>query len=286
MEASEECVICKQPTGTLPKATLTEKGSGSINKASKERKDTVFCSPGQKVHQECRRKYCKPDQIAKALRSKEQQVISMNAEKQVLRSAEKEFNFSTNCFYCGEPAISGRKRKGTQVIPVRTVETKDTILAICHERGDDWANAVQARILHVHNLHAADAVYHRVCSVNFCTMKQVPVIHDHKGNTSKKLKVGRPPEKQQVDAFLEVARFLKENDDKQITIHDLIQSMEENLGESKLSAYSYPYMKQKLTEHFGDKIIETEINGKPNVITFRNKAKVNTHLKGMIRLSH
>ena len=62
--------------------------------------------------------------------------------------------------------------------------------------------------------------------------------------------------------------------------------MEENLGESKLSAHSYPYMKQKLTEHFGDKIIETEINGKPNVITFRNKAKANTHLKGMIRLSH
>ena len=49
--------------------------------------------------------------------------------------------------------------------------------------------------------------------------------------------------------------------------------MEENLGESKLSACSYPYMKQKLTEYFGDKIIETEINGKPNVITFKNKAK-------------
>ena len=58
-------------------------------------------------------------------------------------------------------------------------------------------------------------------------MKQVPVIYDHNGNTSKKLKVGRPPEKQQVDAFLEVARFLEENDDEQITIHDLIQRMEE-----------------------------------------------------------
>ena len=67
---------------------------------------------------------------------------------------------------------------------------------------------MQARILHVHDLHAADAVYHRVCSVNFCTMKQVPVIHDHKGNTSKKLKVGRPPEKQQVDAFLEIMHHL------------------------------------------------------------------------------
>ena len=191
METSEECVICKQSTGTLPKATLTEKGSGSINKASKERKDTLFCSPGQKIHQECRRKYCKPDQIAKALRSKEQQVMHTNTEKQVLRSAEKVFNFSTNCFYCGEPAITGRKRKGTQVIAVRTVETKDTILAICHERGDDWAKAVQARILHVHDLHAADAVYHRVCSVNFRTMKQVPVIHDYESNTSKKLKLGR-----------------------------------------------------------------------------------------------
>ena len=273
MEASEECVICKQSTGTLPKATLTERGSGSINKASKERKDTLFCSPGQKVHQGCCRKYCKPDQIAKALRSKERQVMHMNTEKQVLRLAEKVFNFSTNCFYCGEPAISGRKREGTQVITVRTVETKDTILAICHERGDDWENAVQARILHAHDLHAADAVYHQVCSVNFRIMKQVPIIHDHEGNTFKKLKLGQPPEKQQVDAFLEVAQFLEENDDEQITIHDPIQHMEENLGESEPSAYSYPYMKQRLTEYLGDKIIETEINGKLNVISFRNKAK-------------
>ena len=39
-----------------------------------------------------------------------------------------------------------------------------------------------------------------------------------------------------------------------------------------VSAHSYSYMKPKLTEHFGDKIIETEINGKPNVITFKKKA--------------
>ena len=49
--------------------------------------------------------------------------------------------------------------------------------------------------------------------------------------------------------------------------------MEENLSESELGIYSSPHMKQKLTEYFGNKIIETEINGKPNVITFRNKAK-------------
>ncbi len=31
-------------------------------------------------------------------------------------------------------------------------------------------------------------------------------------------------------------------------------------------------MQQKLQEHFGDRIIQTEINGKPNVVTFRSKA--------------
>ena len=40
MEASEECVVCKQPKGTLPKA----------ENRSKERKDTYICSPGQKEY--------------------------------------------------------------------------------------------------------------------------------------------------------------------------------------------------------------------------------------------
>ena len=49
--------------------------------------------------------------------------------------------------------------------------------------------------------------------------------------------------------------------------------MEKNLADSEHSAYSYPHMQQKRMEWFGDRIIQTEINGKPNVITFRYKAK-------------
>ena len=154
----------------------------------------------------------------------------------MLRSAERQFNFSTDCFFCGKPATLGRKRKSSYVVLVRTVETRDTILKVCCERGDDWANAVQARILHAHDLHAVDAVYHRVCSVNFRTMKQIPVVHEHEVNPSKKVKLGRPQEKQRTDAFLEVAKFLEENDDEQITIHDLIQSMEEDLADTIHSA--------------------------------------------------
>ena len=104
-------------------------------------------------------------------------------------------------------------------------------------------------------------------------MKQIPAIHEHEDSSSKKIKVGRPPEKQRTDAFLEVATFLKENDDEQITIQYLIQRMEENLANTEQSAYSYPHMQQRFKEHFESKIIQTEINGKPNVVTFRNKAR-------------
>lgn len=94
---------------------------------------------------------------------------------------------------------------------------------MCQERGDEWANIVQARILHVHDLHAADAVYHKACSVNFCTMKQIPAIHERENSSLKKARLGRPPEKERTEAFLEVAKFLEENEDQQITIHDPIQ---------------------------------------------------------------
>ena len=49
--------------------------------------------------------------------------------------------------------------------------------------------------------------------------------------------------------------------------------MEDNLFGSDHSAYSPQHMKTKLQELYGDRIINTEINGKPNVVTFRSTAK-------------
>ena len=56
MEKSEECAIFKLPIGTSSKAVLGEKGCMSINKAGEERGDTIYNTPGEQVHQECRRK--------------------------------------------------------------------------------------------------------------------------------------------------------------------------------------------------------------------------------------
>ena len=67
LEDSVLCAICKKSLGSEPKVTLGEKGSESINKASRERRDNIHCTAGQLVHSYCRKKYCAPHQIAKLL---------------------------------------------------------------------------------------------------------------------------------------------------------------------------------------------------------------------------
>ena len=90
---------------------ITKKGSASINKASKERNESLNCTTGQQVHQECRRKYCAPNQIAKALKQTVQRDVAPNSGQKVLRSAEKQFNFSTNCFFGGKTSNIWKKEK-------------------------------------------------------------------------------------------------------------------------------------------------------------------------------
>lgn len=73
---------------------------------------------------------------------------------------------------------------------------------------------------------------------------------------------------------MEVARYLEENDDEQITINHLIDLMEQKLADTEHETYGFTHMKTRLREHFGERIIQTEINGKPNMVTFRTTARV------------
>ena len=132
----QECVICKKTIGDSPKATLGEKGCATINQTSKVN-EAIHCTVGQQVHQECRRKYCASNQIAKALRmSVETDESVATGSQTILRSAERRFEYNTHSFYCGEPVACEKKENNYDVVTVRTVETKATILATCQERGD------------------------------------------------------------------------------------------------------------------------------------------------------
>lgn len=212
-----DCIICKEPLEKGEIVTLGQKGSESVNRASVERNDsTIYTVPGQQVHQYCRKIHCNPNKIAQAKRLSIQSPESSVCHS-VLRSTEKSFSFTNDCSFCGTPVSSGEQRRKSDVFKVTTIDMKDTIMATCSERQDAWSEVVQVRIMNVHDLSAADAMYHQTCSVNFRTGKQIPKMFISDEPAIKKKRVGRPRDEEKTDAFLRVAKFLQDNDDEQIT---------------------------------------------------------------------
>ena len=67
--------------------------------------------------------------------------------------------------------------------------------------------------------------------------------------------------------FLKVAHFVEENDEEKITVNDLTKKMEEFLQNSEEQAYSDVYMKKKLRDHFGDRIVITTTKKQANIVT-------------------
>ena len=193
------------------------------------------------VHQKCRRDFCRPKKSTSKI-IEEQPAIGR-------RSVKPSFNTKEHCFFCGQPAKIDRRKRGNDVIPVRTQDFQDSIAQICKERNDEWSEIVLGRLEYAQDLHAADAVYHQACSVNFRTGKQVPLQHcsdDGSDKDTKRPRQGRPVDTGKATAFLKVVKFLEENDEEQITITDLVNKMQEYLQGSEEQAYSAVYMKAKL----------------------------------------
>ncbi|CAC5425515.1 unnamed protein product [Mytilus coruscus] len=199
----EKCVICQNSISHEDTVVvLGEKGSQSVNKASKSRHDNVVTSAGQKLHQNCRKSYTNPKYIA--LANKEIKHETTNLPK--LRS-KVEFDFKKHCLFCGQlaDAVIGRKRK-SDVYPVRTSEFQCKIEDICKQREDEWALEVRGRLEFVQDLHAADALYQQTCSVNFRTLKQTPLAFSP---IAKKAKTQARRKSSLSESFLFAAKYLQ-----------------------------------------------------------------------------
>ena len=130
--------------------------------------------PGQQVHQNCRREYCLPSNIKRARKVVSSETTS--SHRSLTRKAEQGFSFRTDCFFCGTKFGLNSEREGLgEAFRVTTIETKDTILKIFSERNDEWSETIRASLMNVHDLPAADAVYHQTCNVNFhCNVSYLP----------------------------------------------------------------------------------------------------------------
>ena len=92
-----------------------------------------------------------------------------------LRSSSSQFTFGENCLFCGNTAKNCKRKRGYDVVCVRTLDFQFSVTAICKERNDDWGEEVFGRLQMIpSDLHAADAVYYAQCNSNFRTGKQKP----------------------------------------------------------------------------------------------------------------
>ena len=64
-----------------------------------------------------------------------------------------------------------------------------------------------------YDLHAADTVYHKICDVNFRTMRQISTRYKNEKMCTKKQTLQHPQGKERSEAFLDVVHFLEENDE-------------------------------------------------------------------------
>jgi len=125
------------------------------------------------VHKHCRKEWCNPKLIGLFLKRKSDSGPSIS-NKRSLRSEEPDFSYKEHCLFCGNSDMYEGKKKEFELMHVRTLIIDGTLLGICDDRKDEWAEEIRRRILHARELHSSEAVNHTKCNSNFRTGRKIP----------------------------------------------------------------------------------------------------------------
>ena len=169
---------------------------------------------------------------------------------------------------CGKSAIvDTRHPDRSRVYTVTTLPMHDKLLECCEKRGDLWASEVQTRLLGCVDLVAAEAVYHDGCFSRFMLNKELRRMPQ----TATKAAQGRPQDQGMLQSFEKLCLWLETEADAELyTLSELHSKMEEFSDECVV--YSIKRLKQKLQEHYKESIFFAEVEGRGNVVCFRNMA--------------
>ena len=271
------CPICKKELedgDDRQTSQLFKKGADTINDSSRKRgREDIVAKPGQRVHKQCRNIWTNEKDIKRVIN--QGQGTGSPIKRKSLRVSMGSCNNKTNCFFCGQHIAKGSHGHDEPASQVLTKSFPEAVLAHCEERSDDWAFTVKGRIIYFGNdLRAPDCVYHKQCSINFRTGRDIPE-QFRTGPVTKRKRPGRPKNGDQEQAFLKMCEYLQRNDEEQMTVSDLVSIMSDHLSEEESVPYGNQYMKEKLKGHFGDSIHISEGEGLHDLITMtENTSKI------------
>ena len=260
------CPICKEEIEELSDnwVAIQWRGANGINEASVKRKDDLVVQTGAKVHKDCRKHYTNVNNIKSHLVKKSG--VSVPA-KRTTRQSSGVFDSGKDCIFCG---CTVELDKGNFSL-VRTDKFVGTILEVCECRSDDWGLTVKGRIeFYLHDLHAADGLYHHSCSINFRTLKSVP-LEFQTVRDAKRRKSGRPIDEEKYEAFQKTCAYLELNSEEQLTVASLSRIMNGYLSNPDSEPYDNYSMKKKLKEHFKDSVHFSEAEGLGDIVTMREQ---------------
>lgn len=171
-------------------------------------------------------------------------------------------SLSEICFFCGCTAKYLEKGKSrVDVEMVKTVKFIENIRANISKRNDEWAQQVSNRIEGKDLLNAG---YHKNCNINFQNNKNIPLCH---GVSVSKI-VGRPQNKPRNAAFSKIVELMQSEIGRIFSIKELVELMQQECDETE-GIIENRYVKNKLVEHFGEKIIVISNEGKLDLLALR-----------------
>ena len=265
----QNCVFCEKSLEEGNTVKLYLKGCDTINQASKKRGDNIEVKEGDRIHKECRRTYTK--EYSTIIKKK---VNKSDKVSHGLRSGSAVFCYDTKCLFCcktfQERMFKAEPQRSEKQLAykVRSDSFQQEVKAKCLERKDTWTNEVIARIGYSRDLMASNSVYHQSCSTKFRLGRDPDEDCNEPPAKKRNTVSGRNLDIKREDALLQAVNYLKENDEEQLTIQDLVLKM----GQLCENPFSLKHMKRRLLDYFGERVIITEMKGKPNIITLRSTA--------------
>lgn len=237
----ELCTICNKDLH-YDVTTVKVRGLSSMISKSKQKNDGLWKNwenkSAIKLHDKCRKRYGQSTSSENNFSSEFTSVMNGND----LRS---EFSFLTKCFLCSKVCDNKKKR----VCLVLRNNTKDYLMSICDKRDDEWGRSVKNIIENV-SLRDVQGRYHKHCYTDF------------RREVTRSTR-GRPENYDLAEAFKNVCEFIDNSADSQFQLSDLHLVMGDCIPKNET-------LINKLTQHYGSKVIIMQNSGKQPIICMRD----------------
>ena len=193
------------------------------------------------VHNSCRRR----------LTDKRSRKSSESVPIKRLRSNCEIFDWKTCCFFCKKNCNKKHHRRDS-VRHVEVLTMKEKILEQAVSRNDAWGNEVKEVLQDCLCLVAAEALYHKDCSLRFLTGKQKPAAPT----------TSTPQQSSKEDAFQRMCVWYEANCEETPTTFNKLHEKMSEFAASEGEVYCLKYFRDKFKHHFQDHLVITPGSGR------------------------